>query len=153
MKTKIYFITLLSTGFWFLTSCSSYKGEKANSEKKDSIVIDTMMKGKVGVIEKNPPLENGSYISKYPNGVVKMRGYYQNGKRNGQWVCFFQNGNIQSEGGYKDGLRDGSAKVYYESGKLYYEGFYKDGKETGKWIFYDEKGNKIEERDHDKPNS
>ncbi|MBI3501819.1 MAG: hypothetical protein HY063_08500 [Bacteroidetes bacterium] len=151
MKTKIFFYLLISTSCFF--SCSSDKEKNANDSKKDSITIDTTLRGKVGVIEKNPPVQQGDYILKYSNGVIKMRGYYINGKRNGQWTSFFENGNVQSEGFFKDGFRDGSAKVYYESEKLYYEGYYKDGKETGKWIFYDEQGNKIQEKDYDKPNS
>ena len=133
-----------------LYSCSS--GTKSKEEKTSN--VDTSMRGLTGVIEKNPPVQQGDYIIKYPSGVVKMRGFYVNGKRNGQWISFFENGNMQSEGFFKDGLRDGKATVYYENGKIYYEGAYKDGKEVGKWIFYDVERKKINEKDYDaKPNS
>ncbi len=139
---------ILASGFWLLaivfSSCSSGTDENKKEVAKD---------GLTGVIEKNPPVQSGDYIVKYPNGIVKMKGYYVGGKREGQWVSFFENGNVQSEGFFKKGLRDGKANVYFESGKLYYEGYYKDGKEVGKWIFYDESGNKINEKDYDKHNS
>src|ERR1041385_4145321 len=73
----------------FLASCTPNTGEKATTEKKDSIAktntADTSLHGLVGVIEKNPPVQSGDYVAKYPNGIIKMRGYYINGKRNGQW--------------------------------------------------------------------
>ena len=154
---KVICCWLLVTGYWLLPSCSSDSGNKTTAEKKDStaktISIDTSLHGLVGVIEKNPPVQEGDYVAKYPNGIVKMRGYYINGKRNGQWSSFFENGNMQSEGFFKDGLRDGKAVVYYQSGKVYYTGYYKEGKEVGKWIFYDENGKTIQEKDYDKPNS
>ncbi|MBI4947026.1 MAG: hypothetical protein HY840_11575 [Bacteroidetes bacterium] len=149
MKNK-YFYPLLFILF-LISSCSSNPDSK---KQEDTNSVDTSLHGLTGVIEKDPPVQQGDYITKYPNGVVKMKGFYQNGKRNGQWISFFENGNMQSEGFFKDGLRDGKATVYYEDGKVYYEGYYKDGKETGKWIFYDESGKKIQEKDYgDKLNS
>jgi antitoxin component YwqK of YwqJK toxin-antitoxin module len=148
MKTKILAFCILNSAFC-IYSCSS-----GTKDKEQTSTVDTSMRGLTGVIEKNPPVQHGDYITKYPSGVVKMRGFYLNGKRNGQWISFFENGNMQSEGFFKDGLRDGKANVYYENGKVYYEGYYKDGKEVGKWIFYDESGKKINEKDYDaKPNS
>ena len=153
MKNKFLFYNLL-IGIYSLTGCSSGTGEnKKEEELKKTISVDTSLRGLVGVIEKNPPVQQGDYIVQYPNGIIKMRGYYRNGKRNGQWTSFFQNGNVQSEGFFKDGLRDGSAKVYYENGKIYYEGYYKEGREVGKWVFYDTSGVKVNEKDYSKPNS
>ena len=148
MKTKFILLSLIAYGLC-LVSCSS-----GTKDKEKTSNVDTSMRGLTGVIEKNPPVQQGDYITKYPSGVVKMRGFYVNGKRNGQWISFFENGNMQSEGFFKDGLRDGKATVYYENGKIYYEGAYKDGKEVGKWIFYNVEGKKINEKDYDaKPNS
>jgi len=153
MKSRIFIYGLLST-VYSLTSCSSGADEKKQDEPNDkTISVDTSLRGLVGVIEKNPPVQQGDYIAKYPNGIIKMRGYYISGKRNGQWTSFFQNGNVQSEGFFKNGLRDGKALVYYENGKVYYEGYYKEGREVGKWVFYDTTGVKINEKDYSKPNS
>jgi hypothetical protein len=153
MKTNFFAYCLLLTAF-FIFSCSSGTKDKDANKSANESAVDTSMRGLTGVIEENPPVQQGEYITKYPNGVIKMRGYYQNGKRHAQWTSFFENGNIQSEGFFKDGLRDGKATVYFENGKVYYEGYYKDGKEVGKWIFYDESGKKIKEKDYGvKPNS
>jgi antitoxin component YwqK of YwqJK toxin-antitoxin module len=150
MKTKFIVYCLLSV-VCFFSSCSS--GTKNENKSANENAVDTSLHGLTGVIEKNPPVQQGDYISKYSSGIVKIKGFYLNGKRNGQWISFFENGNMQSEGFFKAGLRDGKATVYYEDGKVYYEGYYKDGKEIGKWLFYDESGKKINEKDYDKPNS
>lgn len=153
MKNKFHFYSLLFA-VYSLTACSSGTDEKKKEEATEkSVSVDTSLRELVGVIEKNPPVQHGDYVVKYPNGIIKMRGYYINGKRNGQWTSFFQNGNVQSEGFFKDGLRDGKALVYYENGKVYYEGYYKDGREVGKWVFYDTSGVKINERNYSKSNS
>lgn len=152
MKMKIIAYCLLSA-LYCLTSCSS--GTKENEENKstisDTVSVDASTKGLTGVIEKNPPVMNGNYIAKYPSGIVKMKGFYINGKREGQWMSFFENGQKQSEGFFNNGLRDGKALVYYENGQLYYEGYYKNGKEVGKWIFYDMEGKKISEKNYGSP--
>lgn len=149
MLSRIFAYCLLPTVL-FISSCSSEPEENAESKSstEKTTTIDTSLNGLVGVIEKNPPVQDGDYIKKYPSGVVQLRGYYINGKRNGQWTGFFPNGTIQTEGFYKDGLRDGKAIVYYQSGKIYYTGYYKDGKEVGKWIFYKEDGTVFEEKDY-----
>ena len=154
MKT-IFFAGCFLTTACFISSCSSDSGQKEEikSASEQTASADTSLHGLTGVIEKNPPVQNGNYITKYPNGVIKMRGFYINCKRNGQWTVFFENGNVQSEGFYKDGLRDGKATVYFVTGAIYYTGYYKDGREVGKWTVYDEKGNKVNEKDYDKPNS
>ncbi|HEY4797466.1 MAG TPA: hypothetical protein VII99_00170 [Bacteroidia bacterium] len=140
MKKNILFCSLLFAVCSF-AACSSGQGEKKKETKDSVATVDTSLHGRIGVIEKNPPVNQGDYVLKYPSGVVKMRGFYINGKRNGQWTSFFEDGKIQSDGFFKDGLRDGKANVYYQSGQLYYEGYYRDGKEAGTWVFYDEKGN------------
>lgn len=140
----------------YLCSCSSGPNQNAESKSADTsgMSVSSNLNGLTGVIEKNPPVINGDYEVKYPSGIVKMKGFYINGKREGQWVSFFENGQKQSEGFFKNGLRDGKALVYYQNGQLYYEGYYKDGKEVGKWIFFDQQGKKLQEKDYDsKPNS
>ena len=148
MKKKILAYCLLSA-IYCCTSCSSDpdKSEtKPNGEEVGS--VDTSLHGLTGVIEKSPPVMNGNFESKYPSGVVKMKGFYINGRREGEWVSFFENGKKQSEGFFKSGLRDGKALVYFENGQVYYEGYYKDGKEVGKWVFFDMQGKKINEKDY-----
>lgn len=152
MKNKFFICCLLSIVYCY-TSCSSgSKNEEENKSTNETApAIDTSLHGLTGVIEKNPPVQQGDYIAKYPNGIIKMRGFYVNGKREGQWTSFFESGKVQSEGFFKTGLRDGKALVYHENGKIYYEGYYKDGRETGKWVFYDTSGVKINEKDYEHP--
>ena len=144
MKTKILALYLIPFTL-YLVSCSSGTTE----DKTEAISVDTSLHGLTGVIEKSPPVMNGNFESKYPSGVVKMKGFYINGRREGEWVSFFENGKKQSEGFFKSGLRDGKALVYFENGQVYYEGYYKDGKEVGKWVFFDMEGKKINEKDYD----
>ena len=39
----------------------------------------------------------GSYVDKYPNGIVKFSGYFRFGERHGQWMSFHPNGLAWSE--------------------------------------------------------
>src|SRR5205814_8428839 len=39
----------------------------------------------------------GTYVDRYPNGIVKFSGYFRFGKRHGQWMSFFPNGEKWSE--------------------------------------------------------
>src|SRR5687767_4910386 len=108
MKYKLI-IPILSWAFTF-GSCSSNHHETAKIEENtETASIDTALYGLTGVIEKSPPVLHGDYIEKFDNGVIKMRGFYMNGKRDGQWTSFFSNGKVQSEGFFKAGLRDGKA--------------------------------------------
>jgi hypothetical protein len=155
MKIKVLALSLIVYSLC-LYSCSSNTTEKGENKTTSEAKIssDTSSDGLTGVIEKNPPVENGDYVAKYPNGIIKMKGFYIKGKREGQWSSFFENGQLQSEGFFKNGLRDGKAIAYFENGEIYYTGYYKEGKEVGKWNFYDQEGNKINEKDFgDNPNS
>lgn len=136
--------TLISCALLF--SCASESKDDQNTTH-EPLVLDTSMKDLVGVIEENPPVMNGDYVEKYDNGIVKMKGYYINGKRNGQWTGFFADGKLMSEGFFKDGLRDGKAIVYHQNGQVYYTGYYNNGREVGKWVFFAEDGRKVNEKD------
>jgi antitoxin component YwqK of YwqJK toxin-antitoxin module len=135
MRTRIFALCLITYAL-FLYSCSSNTADTKTSR-------DTSSNGLTDTIEKNPPVENGDYVAKYPNGIIKMKGFYIKGKREGQWSSFFENGKLQSEGFFKNGLRDGKAIVYFKNGRIYYTGYYKDGKEVGKWEFFNMQGEKM----------
>jgi antitoxin component YwqK of YwqJK toxin-antitoxin module len=93
---------------------------------------------------------DGDYVARYPNGVIRMKGFYKNGKREGDWVAFFETGKVQSEGYFTAGMRDHHAVVYYETGKKMYEGEYKNGVQIGKWKYYKEDGSLKHEEDYGK---
>jgi hypothetical protein len=87
----------------------------------------------------------GSYIDKYPNGIVKFNGFFRLGKRHGQWMSFYPNGLMWSEMHYDKGLRHGPNSTYFENGKKRYDGQYKNDMQDSVWIYYDSTG-KVAER-------
>ena len=96
-------------------------------------------------------LKDGDFIMRYPNGVIRMKGFYMHGKRDGEWVSFFEDGKVQSEGYFKQGYRDGKGTVYYpNTGNKMYEGNYKDGVMVGIWKYYNTDGTFNKEVDYSK---
>lgn len=136
-----------------LLSCNSASSEK---EKKigsaDSIVRSEVTADNntpVSVIDSTPPVWDGDYVKRYPNGVIQIKGEYRNGKRDGQWISFYNNGNKWSEGYFKQGLRSGASIVYNIDGSVFYKGQYQNGYKSGKWQFF-ENGKVIKEVDYTK---
>jgi antitoxin component YwqK of YwqJK toxin-antitoxin module len=98
--------------------------------------------------DRSDTLRDGDYTSRYPNGLIQIKGFYIHGKREGEWVAFFPSGKTQSEGFFTHGKRDHHAIVYYESGKKMYEGTYKEGVMVGKWQYYQADGTLDHEEDN-----
>ena len=84
---------------------------------------------------------NGTYIERYPNGVIFKRGDIAGGEANGEWLTFYNDGKPWSQGIYKNGLRQGHAVSWWQNGQKSSEGDYKDGKMIGVWKWWDEQGN------------
>jgi antitoxin component YwqK of YwqJK toxin-antitoxin module len=82
----------------------------------------------------------GTYIDKYPNGVVKFTGFFRFGERHGQWMSFFPNGELWSEMHYDKGLRHGPNIVYYDNNKMRYQGNYKNDHQDSIWLYFEESG-------------
>jgi len=140
-------------GAALLASCSGHPSDA--SKKTDVQAVDTAGKKTENINTASPKaafdtLKDGDFISRYPNGVIQMRGYYKNGKREGDWASFFPTGQVQSEGFFTAGKRDHKGTVYYDNGKIMYEGMYKDGKQVGLWKFYDNTGKPTQQVDYDK---
>jgi antitoxin component YwqK of YwqJK toxin-antitoxin module len=89
---------------------------------------------------KDTTIKDGQVTKRYPNGVIKERSYYKDGRRHGECMSFYQNGKVCSDDYFTDGLIDGGSTVYYENGQKKYEGTFVKGKPAGTWSFYDEKG-------------
>jgi len=83
---------------------------------------------------------NGEYITRFPNGKIKVQGENVNGKRSGTWTSYYQTGNKQSENVYINGVKNGKTVSYYQSGQIRYIGYYKNDKKDGTWEFYLEDG-------------
>lgn len=135
-----------------LTSCKNDVAEKKELTPEERMVMDSLSKVEQrrradSLKKKNPLLimppdstYTGDYIDKYPNGIVKFRGFFRFGKRHGQWMSFFPTGLAWSEMHYDKGLRQGPNIAYYENGKKRYEGFYKNDQRDSVWTYYDSTG-------------
>ncbi|MEI6489046.1 MAG: hypothetical protein WCP52_08795 [Bacteroidota bacterium] len=95
------------------------------------------------VIKKQVKVENGEYIERYDNGMIRIKGMMKNGKRDGLWRSWYVNGVPWSETTFKDGVKTGPTSTWYPNNRKRYDGFYVDDKEAGKWTYWDEKGKEL----------
>ena len=70
----------------------------------------------------------------------KLEGELHDGKRVGAWASYFPNGGIRSRITYVDGREEGPTEVFHETGMTYYTGAYHKGLSVGEWIFYNPQG-------------
>lgn len=63
----------------------------------------------------------------YPDGKMRYRGNYKDGKHDGLYEGFYPDGKTSYRGNYKDGKRDGLHEEFYEDGRIKYRVNYKDG--------------------------
>ncbi|MCC7301617.1 MAG: hypothetical protein IT233_03150 [Bacteroidia bacterium] len=100
-------------------------------------------------VDANDPRLNGiDYLEKYPDGVIRVKGYVVGGLREGTWMSFYPDGSPWSQNVYLKGKLNGATVTYYENGKVRYKGFYRNDQRSGHWQFFDEQGNKVEEMDY-----
>jgi hypothetical protein len=90
---------------------------------------------------------NGDFIERYPNGIVKKRGYIAGGRATGEWFTFYEDGKPWSHGFYENGVRTGLGESWYHSGQKSSEGEYKNGKAVGPWKYWSEEG-MLSEKDY-----
>lgn len=91
---------------------------------------------------------NGDYIERYPNGIVKKRGYVAGGLASGEWLTFYDDGKPYSKGQYHNGIRVGYGVSWYHNGDMSSEGYYDQGKPVGKWKYWSEQGHVLTEKDY-----
>lgn len=125
---------------------------QAEKEKRDSVSKVQQRQHSDSLKRLNPLLimppdsnYTGSYIDRYPNGIVKFRGFFRFGERHGQWMSFYPTGLLWSEMHYDKGLRHGPNTTYYETGQMRYTGIYKNDRRDSIWVYYDSIG-KVAER-------
>lgn len=93
-----------------------------------------------------PHVRDSLYTWYYENGVVSLRGSYQDGNRVGVWKEYFQTGDVKMSGKYRDGEREGKWKWRYEGGSTKSIAHYKKGLLDGERNWWYESGkSKIEE--------
>lgn len=85
--------------------------------------------------------QQGMWVEYHPNGQIKSKGEYLNGKRILEWVFYHPNGKIEQKGKYdKKGKAQGPWKWYYESGNLLREENYRNDLQDGMMTEYADLG-------------
>lgn len=142
-------LALLTTFVSLVWACSTPSSKINEEEKRLADSVSKLAQRRHGDSLKrlNPLLilppdsdYTGSYVDKYPNGIVKFSGYFRFGERHGQWMSFHPNGLAWSELHFDKGLRHGPNLVYFMNGQLRYTGFYKNDLKDSVWCYYDSTG-------------
>lgn len=151
---KLYYFLIVVVSFTLFSCQFDDDKEMSESEKRsrDSVSRVEQRKRSDSLRKTNPLLivppdstYTGDYLDKYPNGLVKFKGFYRFGQRHGMWLSFYPSGIAWSEMHYDKGLRHGPNITYYENGKIRYSGFYKFDKMDSLWNYYDSTGNIAEQ--------
>lgn len=112
-----------------------------NGKKHLEIINDTLLGDSAqflitydtsgNIIEKGA-IRNGKYNGRvwwlYPNGAVKIKGYFLDIIPYGNWEEFYPNGNLMAKYSYLGGVKDGIYEYYYPSGKIWTKKNYEHGK-------------------------
>ena len=131
-----------------LAACSS--GHSKKQTLADTAHV-TSSQGTSGIEQMMNAEPDGDHIEKYPNGMMKIRGYILHGKREGQWASFYANGKQWSETYFTKGKKNGPTTTWYENGQKRYVGEYTNDEHTGKWSYWDEEGNSVDAEASGKP--
>lgn len=147
LKGKNKLIALLAVAV--AVACTQGTGETSGADKQrqDSISKADQRRKADSIRSANPLLivppdsgYTGTYLDRYPSGIIKFRGFFRQGKRHGQWLSFYPNGEAWSEMHYDRGLRHGPNITYFVTGAKRYEGNYKNDARDSIWIYYDSSG-------------
>jgi antitoxin component YwqK of YwqJK toxin-antitoxin module len=66
----------------------------------------------------NQNLEQGDYITYYPNGLISIQAYYINGIKHGLYRHYHENGILSEEREFYNGLHNGLCRSWYPNGIL-----------------------------------
>ncbi len=80
------------------------------------------------VYKNNTSYLEGFVILYYPNGKVKEKDTYVNGKGNGEVITYYESGGMFMKAIFKDDLKNGPAIYYTEKGEIMKNENYKNGK-------------------------
>lgn len=83
--------------------------------------------------------------TKYPDGVIKSRQEYKNGKLNGTSTWYYPNGNKELEVNYKNEQPDGLYTRWYHNGNKELLETFSEGKKNGASRKWDLNGKLVEE--------
>jgi len=77
----------------------------------------------------------GDWVFYHPNGKTEQLGKYdKRGRAQGPWKWFYESGNLLREENYRNDLQDGTMTEYSDDGKIITKGDYVDGQKEGPWI-------------------
>ncbi len=99
----------------------------------DSEVVKEQMTFKKGILD-------GTMISYYSNGELKIKGEYKQGKLYGKWESWYEGGRKKYEVNYVNDTLSGNYMQWYNTGVLKEKGLYADNSRYGSWVEYDEAG-------------
>lgn len=73
----------------------------------------------------------------------RMEGELIEGVRTGLWTSYFPDGSVRSRVTYRNGKEEGPTEVFHTNGMPYYTGHYHQGLTVGDWVFYDPLGKEV----------
>jgi antitoxin component YwqK of YwqJK toxin-antitoxin module len=83
---------------------------------------------------------SGSSVTFRPNGLMKSRIHYRNGKQEGLFELHYASGQLQSRFNMKNGNQDGLSEVFWKNGQLKTREHFKDGQKDGLFEWAAENG-------------
>jgi len=118
---------------------NSYKPYTGLCEIKYSDTDNTKMllKFKDGVL-------HGKVQCFYPDGTLKLTGFYKNGLYAGTWEGWYPSGEKEYEICYENDSLNGKYIVYYRNGNVREQGKYAMNQKSGAWQYFNPKGQRIE---------
>ena len=125
----IYGVMLLTLMF-IMTACSSGELTEKDLVEKDGLVYE---KGS------SKPF-SGMISEEYPNGNLKYRKRFKDGKYNGSVVEFYENGKKKVESTYDMGKRKELYSEWYDNGQQKVRAFYTKGIRDGAYREYNKDG-------------
>ena len=91
----------------------------------------------IKIYQKGNKKSNGEYLSKDSEGIVRIKGKFNENIPIGRWYVFFKNGNLMAYYNYSNkGNLDGIFVEYYENSQLKVSGFYENNKKNKLWKSY-----------------
>jgi|GEM_PF-2029245 len=115
--------------------------EKKFYENNNLIATQVFSSTSSIIISSSGYVKDGIYYEYDENGTLLSEKTIRNGLENGAVIEFYPNGIIKSKIDYKDGKIDGKVYIYSEDGRLILEQSYSDGVLDGFTTEYDLDGN------------
>jgi antitoxin component YwqK of YwqJK toxin-antitoxin module len=95
-----------------------------------------------GIVDESGKYQ-GPFEEYYPDGTLKSKGEYKDGKKVGKWMYYYPNGVEEQVGVYKNDIPTDEWIWYYPNKQIKRKEKFIKGKEDGEYIEYDENGNII----------